>query len=42
MGYDAWQYSGGEFVKHRMTDHYGYDNLIFVPSRQPAWNAAAS
>ncbi len=42
MGYDAWQYSGGGFVKHRMTDHYGYDNLIFVPSRQPAWNAAAS
>jgi FkbM family methyltransferase len=37
LGYDAWQYSGGEFVKHRLTDRYGYDNLIFIPSRQSAW-----
>jgi FkbM family methyltransferase len=42
LGYDAWQYCGGEFVKHRMTNHYGYDNLIFMPSRQSAWNAAGS
>jgi hypothetical protein len=41
MGYDAWQYRGGAFVEHRITDHYGYDNLIFMPRRQSARNVAA-
>ncbi len=41
LGYDAWQYHDGEFVEHRIADHYGYDNLIFVPHRQSAQNAAA-
>jgi FkbM family methyltransferase len=40
LGYYAWQYCGGEFVKHRMADYYGYDNLIFMPTRPPTWNAA--
>jgi FkbM family methyltransferase len=36
LGYDAWEYRGGTFVKHRLADRYGYDNLIFMPSRGAA------
>jgi len=34
-GYDVWQDHAGKLVEHRIADHYGYDNLIFMP-RQPA------
>jgi FkbM family methyltransferase len=40
LGYEAWQYRGGEFVKHSIADHYGYDNLIFMQKGQSVWNAA--
>jgi len=36
QGYDAFEYRDGTFVKHRPADHYGYDNLIFMPSRAGA------
>jgi FkbM family methyltransferase len=32
LGYDAWQYRDGEFIKHHIAARYGYDNLIFMPS----------
>jgi FkbM family methyltransferase len=41
QGYDAWQYRGGELVQHRISDRYGYDNLIFMPSRRATRNVAA-
>ena len=42
QGYDAWQYRAGEFVEHRIADHYDYDNLIFVRSGESTWHAERS
>ena len=36
QGYDAFEYRDGTFVEHRLADRYGYDNLIFMPSRTTA------
>ena len=36
QGYDAFEYRDGTFVRHRLADHYGYDNLIFMPSSTSA------
>ena len=33
-GYDAYEFSGGQVVKHQLKEHYGYDNILFLPSRQ--------
>jgi hypothetical protein len=35
QGY-AFEYRDGTFVKHRLADHYRYDNLIFMPGRTGA------
>lgn len=29
--YEVFQYIHGEFVRHELRDHYGYDDLIFFP-----------
>jgi FkbM family methyltransferase len=31
QGYDAFEHRDGKFVKHRLANSYGYDNLIFMP-----------
>ena len=36
QGYDAFEYRDGTFVRHRLADHYRYDNLIFMPSSTSA------
>ncbi len=36
QGYDAFEYRDGTFVRHRLADHYSYDNLIFMPSSTSA------
>ena len=33
QGYDAFEYRDGGLVEHLLVDRYGYDNLIFMPSR---------
>jgi FkbM family methyltransferase len=35
LGYEAWQYRGGDFVHHDIADRYAYDNLIFIESGRP-------
>ena len=35
QGYDAFEHCEGKFVKHRLADSYGYDNLIFMPPARP-------
>lgn len=36
QGYDAIEYRDGTFIKHRLANSYGYDNLIFTPRRTGA------
>ena len=36
QGYDGFEYRDGTFVKRRLANRYGYDNLIFMPSRTGA------
>jgi methyltransferase FkbM-like protein len=42
QGYEAWQYSDGKFVEHRIAESYGYDNLIFMPRSSSQPNTTAS
>lgn len=30
-GYEAYEYSGKDIVRHKITDSYVYDNILFIP-----------
>jgi FkbM family methyltransferase len=30
-GYEPYEYEGGNLARHHLRDHYGYDNLLFIP-----------
>ncbi|HJQ56189.1 MAG TPA: FkbM family methyltransferase [Vineibacter sp.] len=41
-GYEAWQSLDGRLVRHNVADHYGYDNLLFMPPGRVASDQLAA